>query len=59
MEYKNFTAGYFDGEINFCIENLQRKFIENIPLSLFLTEKIFLRGSPTRPSSYLRSKLND
>ena len=41
MEYKNFTAGYFDGEINFCIENLPRKFIENIPLSLFLTEKIY------------------
>ena len=41
MKFKKITAGYFDGEINFCIENLPDILIENIPLSLFLTEKFY------------------
>ena len=52
-----FTAGYLDWELNFCIENLSERKVEKIPLSILLTEKILLRGVPTKLSSFLKNKL--
>ena len=59
MEYKKITAGFFDKEINFCIYNLPKKQIDNIPYSLLLTENIIKRGIPTKLSYYLRHALGE
>jgi ATP-dependent DNA helicase RecQ len=58
MVLNKFTSGYFNRELNFCIENLPKNNIKNIPYSVLLTEKILLRGMPTNLSSYLKHKLN-
>ena len=59
MEFNIFTSGYFNRELNFCIENLPSNNIKDIPYSILLTEKILLRGMPTNISSYLKHKLNE
>ena len=59
MVSNKFTSGYFNRELNFCIENLPINNIKNIPYSVLLTEKILLRGIPTNLSSYLKHKLNE
>ena len=59
MILNKFTSGYFNRELNFCIENLPKNNIKNIPYSVLLTEKILLRGIPTNLSSYLKHKLNE
>ena len=43
MEFNIFTSGYFNRELNFCIENLPSNNIKDIPYSILLTEKILLR----------------
>ncbi len=57
MGFTKFTAGYLNWELNFCIENLSEKKLEKIPLSILLTEKVLLRGIPTKLSSFLKSEL--
>ena len=59
MAFNIFTSGYFNRELNFCIENLPENNIGEIPYSIFLTEKILLRGIPTNISSFLKHKLNE
>ncbi len=59
MVLNKFTSGYFNRELNFCIENLPKNNIKNIPYSILLTEKTLLRGMPTNLSSYLKHKLNE
>ena len=53
----NFTSGYYDFEINFSIQKLNNYTLKNLPLSIYLTEKIILRGIPSKPSSFLINKL--
>ena len=57
MGFTKFTAGYLNWELNFCIENLSEKKLEKVPLSILLTEKVLLRGIPTKLSSFLKSEL--
>ena len=59
MEFSKFTSGFFNRELNFCIENLPENYIKDIPYSILLTEKILLRGIPTKFSSFLNEKLNE
>ena len=59
MEFSKFTSGFFNRELSFCIENLTKNNINNLPYSILLTEKILLRGIPTNLSSYLKHKLNE
>ena len=33
MEYKKFTAGFFDAEVNFCVYNLPNEKIEDCDIS--------------------------
>ena len=48
-----FTSSFYDFETNFSIENLNSDDLKDLPFSLFLTEKIMLRGIPTKPSQFL------
>ncbi len=56
--FKQFSAGFFDQECCFVVQNLPScQNAPPIPLSVSVAEKMILRGLPTKPSTYLAEEL--
>ena len=56
--FKQFSAGFFDQECCFVVQNLpSTQNAPPIPVSVSVAEKMIMRGLPTKPSTYLAGKL--
>ena len=58
MVQKFFTAGFYEEECNFSVENIpNEKSKDDVLSSIYLVEKMLLRGLPTKPSTYLMEQM--
>ena len=53
LQTKYFSAGFFPNETSFRISNISTDKKSNLPKSVYILEKMLLRGLPTKPSTFL------